>query len=98
MNLNVDPAEINKFSQMAREWWNPNGPMKPLHALNPLRLQYVKKHAELREKHVLDLGCGAGILTEPLAEAGALKTGIEMSDDPIQAEKNMLNYQNYQST
>src|SRR3989338_4808473 len=87
MNLNVDPAEINKFSQMAREWWNPNGPMKPLHALNPLRLQYVKKHAELREKHVLDLGCGAGILTESLAEAGAITTGIDMSDDTIQAAK-----------
>lgn len=84
---NIDPAEIAKFSALAEEWWDPNGPMKPLHALNPLRLQYVQSHATLHEKNVLDMGCGGGILTESLAKAGAHTSGIDMSEAAIHAAK-----------
>lgn len=84
---NVNPAEIAKFSALANDWWDPRGPMKPLHELNPLRLSYVKKYAVLDEKHVLDIGCGGGILTESLAVSGAITTGIDMSDAAIQIAK-----------
>src|SRR3989338_709229 len=84
---NTDATEIAKFSAMADEWWNPDGPMKPLHALNPLRLAYLHQHAVLTEKNVLDLGCGAGILTESLAKAGAIATGIDMSESVITIAK-----------
>src|SRR5688572_2649348 len=84
---NVDPSEINKFSALAEEWWNEKGPMKPLHALNPLRLGYVQKYAEIKGKNVLDIGCGGGILTEALAKQGAMATGIDMSDAAIETAK-----------
>lgn len=80
---NVDQNEIAKFSALAKEWWDVNGPMKPLHELNPLRLAYIQKHAEIAGKKVLDIGCGGGILTESLARAGANATGIDMSADAI---------------
>src|SRR3990167_9320060 len=83
---NVDSEEIAKFSALASEWWDENGPMKPLHALNPLRLAYVQNHAEIAGKLVLDIG-GGGILTESLAIAGAIATGIDMSMDAINAAK-----------
>jgi len=82
---NVDPAEIAKFSALAQSWWDPGGPSKPLHALNPLRLQYVERAAELfrrpdgSAKHVLDVGCGGGILSEAMARAGAHVLGIDLS-------------------
>lgn len=84
---NVDASEIAKFSALAKEWWDLNGPMKPLHALNPLRLHYIQKHAEISGKNVLDMGCGGGILTESLAKAGANATGIDMSQDAIEIAK-----------
>jgi 2-polyprenyl-6-hydroxyphenyl methylase/3-demethylubiquinone-9 3-methyltransferase len=84
---NVDQEEIAKFSALASEWWDVNGPMKPLHALNPLRLDYVEKHAEIKHKNILDMGCGGGILTESLAKAGAITTGIDMSVDAINIAK-----------
>lgn len=86
-NANVNSDEIAKFSALADEWWEPNGPMKPLHALNPLRLDYVKKHAEIQGKFVLDIGCGGGILTESLAFSGAIATGIDMSGAAIAVAK-----------
>lgn len=82
---NVDKQEIAKFSAMAHAWWDPKGPMKPLHELNPLRLGYIQQHTNLENKKVLDIGCGAGILTESLAIAGANATGIDMSLDAIHA-------------
>lgn len=89
---NVDSQEISKFSALAREWWDVNGPMKLLHALNPLRLAYVQKHATISGKTVLDLGCGGGILTEALAQSGAIVTGIDMSIDAISiAEQHAAN-------
>ncbi|EKD78165.1 MAG: 3-demethylubiquinone-9 3-O-methyltransferase [uncultured bacterium] len=95
---NVDPNEIAKFSALAKTWWDSNGSMKPLHELNPLRLQYIKKYAELENKYILDIGCGGGILTESLAHSGANATGIDLSEDAIaiataHAEKSALNIQ-----
>lgn len=84
---NLDPNEIAKFSSLANEWWDVNGPMKPLHALNPLRLKYIEDHAEIKDKKVLDLGCGGGILTESLEQAGANTFGIDMSDEAIHIAK-----------
>jgi 2-polyprenyl-6-hydroxyphenyl methylase/3-demethylubiquinone-9 3-methyltransferase len=76
---NVDPTEVAKFAALAQSWWDPNGPSKPLHALNPLRLQYVEKIAGLSGKQVLDVGCGGGILSESMARAGAKVIGIDLA-------------------
>ena len=84
---NVDQHEIAKFGALAKNWWDLKGPMKPLHALNPLRLSYIQKHAEIQGKSVIDMGCGGGILTESLARAGAIVTGIDMGDDVIHVAK-----------
>lgn len=95
---NVDPEEIHKFTEFAKTWWDPNGEMKPLHQLNPLRLQFISEHADLHDKKVLDIGCGGGILTESLAKAGAQAYGIDMSEKIItaaqqHAQKNDLTIQ-----
>ena len=76
---NVDPAEIAKFAALAQSWWDPKGPSKPLHDLNPLRLQYIERTAGLAEKSVLDVGCGGGILSEAMARAGASVLGIDLA-------------------
>jgi 2-polyprenyl-6-hydroxyphenyl methylase/3-demethylubiquinone-9 3-methyltransferase len=76
---NVDPAELAKFTALAQSWWDPKGPSKPLHDLNPLRLQYVERAAGLPGNRVLDVGCGGGILSEAMARAGARVLGIDLS-------------------
>jgi 2-polyprenyl-6-hydroxyphenyl methylase/3-demethylubiquinone-9 3-methyltransferase len=76
---NVDPAELAKFSALAQSWWDPKGPSKPLHDLNPLRLRYVERAVPLRDAVVLDVGCGGGILSEAMARAGARVLGIDLS-------------------
>jgi 2-polyprenyl-6-hydroxyphenyl methylase/3-demethylubiquinone-9 3-methyltransferase len=76
---NADPAELAKFTALAQSWWDPNGPSKPLHDLNPLRLQYVQRLGALTDKRVCDVGCGGGILSESLARAGATVLGIDLS-------------------
>jgi 2-polyprenyl-6-hydroxyphenyl methylase/3-demethylubiquinone-9 3-methyltransferase len=76
---NVDPAELAKFSALAQRWWDPYGPSKPLHDLNPLRLEYVERAAPLSGSRVLDVGCGGGILSESMARAGARVLGIDLS-------------------
>ena len=76
---NADPAELAKFSALAQTWWDPKGPSKPLHDLNPLRLQYVERAAALSGAIVLDVGCGGGILSESMARAGARVLGIDLS-------------------
>lgn len=80
---NVDAAEIAKFDSLAARWWDPTGDFRPLHEINPLRLDYILQRSELRNKRVLDIGCGGGILTESLAAAGARATGIDMAEGPL---------------
>ncbi len=85
---NVNPEEIKKFDAVAKNWWDTEGSMKPLHLLNPVRLSYIKRHVELRGKIVLDVGCGGGILTESLADEGATVTGIDLSNAALEVAKN----------
>ncbi|WP_318467669.1 bifunctional 2-polyprenyl-6-hydroxyphenol methylase/3-demethylubiquinol 3-O-methyltransferase UbiG [Photobacterium leiognathi] len=82
--LNVDPAEISKFEDMASRWWDLEGEFKPLHQINPLRLNYVIDHTNgLFGKKVLDVGCGGGILAESMAIEGAEVTGLDMGKEPL---------------
>src|ERR1700719_3739477 len=76
---NADPAELAKFASLAQSWWDPAGPSKPLHELNPLRLRYVENAVGLRDAQVLDVGCGGGILSEAMARSGARVLGIDLS-------------------
>lgn len=85
MAANVDPAEIAKFEAIAADWWNPEGDFKPLHELNPLRLNYINERTPLSHKAVLDVGCGGGILSEGLVRRGAKVTGIDMGEANLKA-------------
>lgn len=85
MNINVDPQEVDKFSDDASTWWDPNGPYKTLHEINPLRLSFIEQHASLKGQTVLDVGCGGGILSEALAKAGAMVTGLDANAQAIAA-------------
>ena len=78
--INVDPVEVQKFSELAHRWWDPQSEFKPLHKINPLRLGFVDRLAGLRGKRVLDIGCGGGILSESMARAGARVTGIDLGE------------------
>lgn len=84
---NADPIEIEKFSQLAHKWWDPHSEFKPLHEINPLRLNYINQRAPLLGKNVLDVGCGGGILSESMAGLGAVVTGIDLSDKALQVAK-----------
>ena len=77
--MNIDPAEVAKFDAMAARWWDPEGDFKPLHQINPLRLDYIEQRAHLRGRTVVDVGCGGGILAESMAVRGAQVTGIDMA-------------------
>ena len=79
-NQNVDEAEIKKFSASAARWWDTQSEFKPLHQINPLRLDFIEQHTPLAGKLVLDVGCGGGILSEAMAQRGAHVTGIDMGD------------------
>jgi 2-polyprenyl-6-hydroxyphenyl methylase/3-demethylubiquinone-9 3-methyltransferase len=81
--LNADQNELDKFSQLAHRWWDPNREFKPLHEINPLRLECINDHAGISGKEVLDIGCGGGILSESMAQRGALVTGIDLSDKAL---------------
>lgn len=76
-NPNFDPQEIAQFERMAHEWWDKKGPCRPLHDLNPTRLQFITDRCFIQDKKILDIGCGGGILTESLAKRGAIVTGID---------------------
>lgn len=82
-SANVDTAELAKFESLASRWWDPNAEFKPLHDINPLRLQYINERAALAGKSVLDIGCGGGILTESMAALGARVTGIDLAEAPL---------------
>ncbi len=83
MSANVDHAEVEKFEQLASRWWDRNSEFKPLHDINPLRLDYIDRRAPLAGKKVLDVGCGGGILSEAMAELGAEVMGIDMGEAPL---------------
>ena len=77
--LNFDPAEQEKFDQAASSWWDPDGPFRPLHDLNPARLRFIAERCQLKSASVLDLGCGGGILSESLARQDAVVSGIDIA-------------------
>lgn len=81
--LNVDPAEVAKFEALASRWWDPHSEFKPLHDINPLRLDYIDRRSGLKGKQVADVGCGGGILSESMAQRGAIVTGIDMGKAPL---------------
>ena len=95
----VDKIEIEKFSKMAKDWWNPNGKFKPLHLFNPARIAFIKEKLishfglnsislkPLEDLKILDIGCGGGLLCEPLNRLGATITGIDASNDNIEVAK-----------
>ena len=84
---NIDQSEIDKFSELASRWWDETSEFKPLHAINPLRLQWIQEHCNLENQNVLDIGCGGGILTESLRNAGAVAKGIDLSKKALQVAK-----------
>ena len=84
VSANVDPQELNKFSELAHRWWDPESEFRPLHQINPLRLDWIDRLAALRGKQVVDVGCGGGILSESMAQRGAAEVlGIDMADRPL---------------
>jgi len=84
---NIDPSEIAKFEALASRWWDPTSEFKPLHEINPLRLNYINRRAGLDKLKVLDVGCGGGILSESMAKIGANVTGIDMGEAPLSVAK-----------
>jgi 2-polyprenyl-6-hydroxyphenyl methylase / 3-demethylubiquinone-9 3-methyltransferase len=84
---NFDTVELNKFGELAHKWWDKNSEFKPLHDINPLRLNYINNISPLQGKTVLDVGCGGGILSESMAEKGAHVTGIDLGEKALSVAK-----------
>lgn len=80
---NVDLTEVAKFDALAARWWDPDGEFRPLHEINPLRLDWIRQHVSLCGRKVIDIGCGGGILAESMAAADAVVTGIDMAEGPL---------------
>lgn len=80
-------TEIDKFNNLAHEWWNPDGEFKTLHQINPARVEFIKKHCDLSNKALIDVGCGGGILAESLANLGANVTAIDLAPQSIETAK-----------
>jgi 2-polyprenyl-6-hydroxyphenyl methylase/3-demethylubiquinone-9 3-methyltransferase len=85
--MNIDQQEIDKFAKLAHEWWNVTGQFKTLHHVNPQRLAYIQQHSPLAGLRVLDVGCGGGILSEAMAQAGADVTGIDVNEPLIEVAR-----------
>ncbi|NVD73098.1 bifunctional 2-polyprenyl-6-hydroxyphenol methylase/3-demethylubiquinol 3-O-methyltransferase UbiG [Duganella sp. BJB488] len=81
--MNADPLELQKFSDLAHRWWDPTSEFRPLHEINPLRLEWINARAPLAGKKVIDIGCGGGILSESMARKGATVTGIDLSEKAL---------------
>ena len=101
--MNIDQQEVQKFSELAEKWWDKSGDYKPLHIINPLRANYIASKIDLSNKKVLDVGCGGGILSEALHDAGAVVTGIDAAGPGIKiaklhAEKNTKSITYIEST
>jgi 2-polyprenyl-6-hydroxyphenyl methylase/3-demethylubiquinone-9 3-methyltransferase len=100
---NVDNNEVDKFSRLAKNWWNPNGELKTLHQVNPLRLKFIQKYTDLDSKNIIDIGCGGGILTESLTTTNNSVSGLDASCEAItiakeHAKQNNLNIRYINST
>ena len=100
---NIDQQEVKKFSDIAEQWWNKDGDFKPLHVINPLRANYIKEKINLKDKKVLDVGCGGGLLCESLYDFGAEVTGIDAAGPGIEvakihAQKNNKNIKYFEKT
>jgi 2-polyprenyl-6-hydroxyphenyl methylase/3-demethylubiquinone-9 3-methyltransferase len=80
---NADDSEIAKFSALAHRWWDPESEFRPLHEINPLRLNWIDQHCQLSGKQTIDIGCGGGILAESMALRGAIVTGIDLSEKAL---------------
>ena len=83
VSVNADPAELAKFSELAHRWWDPDSEFRPLHQINPLRLDWINSQCPLAGKHVLDVGCGGGILTDSMARKGADVLGIDLASKAL---------------
>ena len=84
---NVDPSEIQKFEELASRWWDPESEFRPLHAINPLRSEYINLHSPVKSLKLLDVGCGGGLISESMASLGAEVTGIDMGEAPLSVAK-----------
>ena len=84
---NVDPNEIKKFEDLASRWWDPESEFQPLHAINPLRTEYINLHSPVKGKKLLDVGCGGGLISEAMSVFGAEVTGIDMGEAPLSVAK-----------
>jgi 2-polyprenyl-6-hydroxyphenyl methylase/3-demethylubiquinone-9 3-methyltransferase len=93
---NIDPGEIAHFDRHAVDWWDFKGPLKALHEINPLRLQYIEERSGIAGKTFLDVGCGGGILSESLASSGGYVTGIDMTDSALYAAREHVKKTNEQ--
>jgi len=88
MNIkNLDHDEVNKFDELSAKWWDKDGEFRPLHQINPLRVDFIEERSSMKDKKVLDVGCGGGILAEALSELGANVTGIDASENTIGVAK-----------
>ncbi len=83
----MDSTEIDKFSKLAHQWWDVNGEFRTLHHINPLRLKFIQSHINLKNKKIIDIGCGGGILAESMAQTGAAVTGLDLSPQLIETAK-----------
>jgi 2-polyprenyl-6-hydroxyphenyl methylase/3-demethylubiquinone-9 3-methyltransferase len=85
--INVDAAELARFAAVAQRWWDPQGEMRPLHDLNPVRLAYVEQATPLTGRTVVDVGCGGGLLSEAMAQHGAIVTGLDLSPEVLEVAR-----------